>query len=174
MVYLKALHIIFVVTWFSGMFYLVRLFIYNREAQEKTDIERDILSNQYEIMIPRLLFGITLPSAILTLVFGLSLLSFYSTIPTWLIIKFCFLIPLFLYHISLHYIYNLQKKRDYRFSSMQLRLWNEVATLFLFAIVFLAVVRDTMSLVYGIGGLILLAGTIMLGTRLYKNLRISK
>ena len=171
MLYIKALHIIFVVTWFSGMFYLVRLFIYNREAQDKPDMERDILSQQYSIMIPRLLFGITLPSAILTLVFGLSLLSFYKTFPTWLIIKFCFLVPLFLYHMSLHYIHKLQKKGDFRYSSMHLRLWNEVATLFLFAIVFLAVVRDSMSLVYGIGGLIFLAGSIMIGTKIYKSLR---
>lgn len=172
MYYLKALHIIFVVTWFSGMFYLVRLFIYNREAQDKPKLERDILSKQYAIMIPRLLFGITLPSAVLTLVFGLSLVSFYSTIPTWLIIKFCVLIPLFLYHISLHHIYQVQKNGDYKYSSMHLRIWNEVATVFLFAIVFLAVVRDAMSLLYGVGGLILLAVAIMFGIKLYKKLRI--
>lgn len=171
MLYLKALHIIFVVTWFSGMFYLVRLFIYMREAQDKPTIEREILSKQYAVMIPRLLFGITLPSAILTLIFGLSLLSFYRQIPTWLLIKFGFLLPLYLYHCSLHYIHNRQKNSDFRFSSNQLRMWNEVATLFLFAIVFLAVVKNSLSIAYGLGGLLVLACTIMIAMRIYKRLR---
>lgn len=174
MLYVKALHIIFVVTWFSGMFYLVRLFIYNREAQDKTDAEREILSRQYAIMIPRLLFGITLPSAILTLIFGLTLVSFYISIPTWLWIKFSILIPLFAYHISLHFIYKLQKSNDFRYSSAQLRMWNEVATLFLFAIVFLAVVKNGLSMIYGLFGIIILGVAIMIGIKLYKNIRKAK
>ncbi len=173
MLYVKALHIIFVVTWFSGMFYLVRLFIYHREAQDKVAIERDILSKQYAIMIPRLLFGITLPSAILTLVFGLTLVSYYIQIPTWLWIKFSILIPLFAYHASLHYIYKLQKKGDFRYSSNQLRVWNEVATLFLFAIVFLAVVKNGLSMLYGVLGVIALAIVLMIAIRIYKRLRTS-
>lgn len=174
MLYVKALHIIFVVTWFSGMFYLVRLFIYNREAQDKPEVEKDILSKQYTVMIPRLLFGITLPSAVLTLVFGLTLLSYYRMIPTWLWVKFSFLVPLFLYHISLHYIWNLQKKGDFRYSSNGLRVWNEVATVFLIAIVFLAVVRDTLSMVYGLLGLIAFSGLLMLAIRAYKRVRERK
>ena len=171
MLYVKALHIIFVVTWFSGMFYLVRLFIYNREAQDKNDLEKEILSKQYAIMIPRLLYGITLPSAILTLIFGLTLVSFYITIPTWLWIKFSLLVALFAYHISLHYIYRQQKSGDFRYSSNQLRMWNEVATLFLFAIVFLAVVKNGLSMVYGLAGLIVLAASIMIGIRIYRKTR---
>ena len=171
MLYVKALHIIFVVTWFSGMFYLVRLFIYNREAQDKPDLEREILSNQYGIMIPRLLFGITLPSAILTLIFGLSLLSYYNSVPTWLWVKFSFLIPLFLYHGTLHYIWKLQKRADFNYSSNGLRVWNELATLFLIAIVFTAVVKDTMSFVYGLVGLVLIGGALMIAIRMYKKLR---
>ena len=68
--YLKALHIIFMVTWFAGMFYIVRLFIYNTEANGKTEPERTILQKQFGIMIKRLWLGITWPSAILTLIFG--------------------------------------------------------------------------------------------------------
>jgi putative membrane protein len=59
--YTQAFHIIFVVTWFSGMFYLVRLFIYNREAQDKPEPEKSILQKQFILMIRRLLFGITWP-----------------------------------------------------------------------------------------------------------------
>jgi protoporphyrinogen IX oxidase len=66
--YLKALHIIFVVTWFAGMFYLPRLFIYNTEAGDKPAVERDVLRNQFGIMMRRLWYGITWPSAVLTLI----------------------------------------------------------------------------------------------------------
>ncbi|HVF96269.1 MAG TPA: CopD family protein, partial [Flavisolibacter sp.] len=68
--YLKALHIIFIVTWFAGMFYIVRLFIYNTEAAEKPEPEKSILQKQFSIMSKRLWFGITWPSAVMTLVFG--------------------------------------------------------------------------------------------------------
>jgi len=79
--YIKALHIIFVVTWFAGLFYIVRLFIYFAEAQEKPEPERSILQNQFRIMQKRLWYGITWPSAILTLIFGFSIvLPFASTI----------------------------------------------------------------------------------------------
>jgi putative membrane protein len=171
MLYIKALHIVFVVTWFSGMFYLVRLFIYNREAQDKSTQEKEILSKQYCIMIPRLLFGITLPSAVLTLIFGLSLLSYYHSIPAWLWMKFSFLIPLFAYHVSLHFIWDQQKKGNYKYSSNALRVWNEVATLFLIAIVFAAVVKDTMSFAYGLVGLIAIGGILMLAIKMYRKIR---
>ena len=69
-IYLKALHIIFIVTWFAGMFYIVRLFIYNTEAAGKAEPERGILQGQFSVMIRRLWFGITWPSAILTLILG--------------------------------------------------------------------------------------------------------
>ena len=68
--YLKALHIIFIVTWFAGMFYIVRLFIYNTEAGNKPEPEQSILQQQFGIMIRRLWLGITWPSAILTLILG--------------------------------------------------------------------------------------------------------
>ena len=64
--YIKALHIIFIVTWFSGLFYIVRLFIYNTEAGQKAEPEKSILQRQFSIMIKRLWLGITWPSAVLT------------------------------------------------------------------------------------------------------------
>ena len=68
--YVKALHIIFVVTWFSGLFYIVRLFIYSAEAHLKPEPERTILLRQFGQMQHRLWYIITWPSAILTLVLG--------------------------------------------------------------------------------------------------------
>jgi putative membrane protein len=139
--YIKALHIIFVVTWFSGMFYLGRLFIYNREAQDKPEQEKAVLQSQFNIMIRRLLFGITWPSAILTIIFGGSLFSyFYPGVPDWLWIKLGLVLLLFVYHLSLHRIYKQQATSSFTWSSTQLRMWNEVPTVFLVAIVMIVVV----------------------------------
>ena len=153
-IYIKALHIIFIVTWFSGMFYQVRLFIYHREADDKDEPEKSILKKQFQLMSKRLLFGITWPSAILTLIFGLLLLRSFGEWPSWLNIKLIMVVGLYLYHFSIHWIYKLQAKGDFRFSSFQLRIWNELATIFLVAIVMLAIVKDNVSLVFGLGGLV--------------------
>tara|TARA_B110000908_G_scaffold163948_1_gene211206 strand:- start:136 stop:663 length:528 start_codon:yes stop_codon:yes gene_type:complete len=171
LLYIKALHIIFIVTWFSAIFYLVRLFVYNREAQDKQVLEKQILSKQFNIMIQRLLFGIAWPSAILTLILGITLLYLYNSFPVWLFIKMGFVFILFMYQLSLHKIYTNQKKSLFKYSSTQLRLWNEVPTILLFAIIFLVVVKQGISLVYGFLGLITLASFIMAGIKIYKNFR---
>jgi protoporphyrinogen IX oxidase len=169
--YIKALHIIFIVTWFAGMFYIVRLFIYNTEAAEKTGTEREILRTQFDIMIRRLWLGITWPSAVLTLIFGPWLWIFMGSTPQWLVIKVIFVILLYVYHFTLHILYREQRKGIFRFSSQQLRIWNEAATLLLFAIVFLATVKQGMSVVFGLGGMISLTVVLMLAIRIYKNVR---
>ena len=169
--YIKALHIIFIVTWFSGMFYIVRLFIYNTEAAEKTDPEREVLLAQCRIMIRRLWLGITWPSAILTLIFGPWIWIMIGNTPDWLWVKLLFVVLLYLYHFSLHLLYREQVKGIFRFSSQKLRIWNEVATLLLFAIVFLASVKQSMSWIFGLAGIISLVVILMLGIRIYKKLR---
>src|ERR1017187_5609122 len=132
--YIKALHIIFIVTWFSGMFYIVRLFIYSTEAAEKTGPEREILLKQFRIMTRRLWLGITWPSAILTLIFGPWIWILMGSTPQWLAVKLVFVIILYLYHFSLHILYREQQRGIFCFSSQKLRIWNELATLLLFAI----------------------------------------
>ena len=173
--YIKALHIIFIVTWFAGMFYIVRLFIYNTEAGEKTEPERTILRNQFSIMIRRLWLGITWPSAILTLVFGpwMWYLRYhgFSRPEQWLEIKLCFVIGLYIYHFTLQRMYADEKKGIFKYTSTQLRVWNEVATIFLISIVMLAVVKQGMSLVYGVGGLLLFVIVLMSAIRIYKLIR---
>lgn len=169
--YVKALHIIFIVTWFSGMFYIVRLFIYNTEAAVKTEPEKSILNAQFSIMIKRLWFGITWPSAVLTLVFGSWMLYLYGSVPAWLGIKIAFVAGLYLYHLSLHNIYRQQMKGVFKYSSTQLRLWNEVATIFLIAIIMLVEVKQAMSLWWGLGGLVAFALLLMSAVRIYKLVR---
>jgi protoporphyrinogen IX oxidase len=169
--YIKALHIIFIVTWFSGMFYIVRLFIYNVEAGEKPEAEKNILRMQFGVMIRRLWLGITWPSAILTLIFGIWIWSLLGVTPSWLVVKLGFVLGLFLYHSSLHVIYKQQQRGIFKYSSQQLRIWNEVATVFLISIVMLVVVKQNMSLVWGLGGLVLLVMLLMSAIRIYKKLR---
>jgi putative membrane protein len=169
--YIKALHIVFIVTWFSGMFYIVRLFIYNTEANEKPDPEKSVLQKQFGIMIKRLWFGITWPSAVLTLIFGPWMWYMIASLPSWLAIKLCFVLGLYIYHFTLHAIYKQQSKGIFKFSSMQLRIWNEVATIFLIAIVMLAVVKQSMSWFWGLTGLLLFIVLLMSAIRIYKMIR---
>ncbi|MGI8582486.1 MAG: CopD family protein [Chitinophagaceae bacterium] len=169
--YIKALHIIFVVTWFSGLFYIVRLFIYSAEANSKPEQERTILLKQFEIMQSRLWYVITWPSAILTIIFGGWLWYLYGSLPTWLLVKLCFVVGLFLYHLSLHSIFKQQAKGLFRYSSQQLRMWNELATLFLIILVMLAVVKQMLSVAWAIAGLIAFAIVLMIAIKLYKKFR---
>ena len=172
--YVKALHIIFIVTWFAGMFYIVRLFIYNTEANEKQEPVRTILKDQFSLMIKRLWFGITWPSAVLTIIFGSWMWYLLDTTPQWLIIKLGFVAGLYAYHFSLHIILNQQRKGIFKFSSQQLRIWNEVATIFLVAIVMLVVVKQNMSWFWGLIGLLAFVILLMSAIKLYKTVRSKK
>jgi putative membrane protein len=176
--YIKALHIIFVVTWFAGMFYIVRLFIYNTEANEKGEPEKSILQKQLSLMTRRLWLGITWPSAILTLIFGPWVMlngSWDRTLTDpagrWLLVKLIFVVFLYIYHITLHKIYKQEAQGIFKYSSQQLRVWNEVATIFLIAIVMLATVKQAMSFVWGLIGLVGLMVVLMSAIRIYKALR---
>ncbi len=169
--YIKALHIIFIVTWFAGMFYMPRLFIYNTEANDKPEDQQAVLHEQFVVMMKRLWYGITVPSAILTLIFGPWMWTLLDALPQWLFIKLGFVIFLYLYFISLHLIFKQQVKGIYKYTSQQLRVWNEVATIFLIAIVMLAVVKEAISLAWGLGGLLLFIILLMSAIQLYKKAR---
>lgn len=178
MLYLKSLHIIFVVTWFAGMFYMPRLFIYSTEANEKQEPEKSILQKQFNIMMKRLWFGITFPSAIITLVLGPILMHvegwenhLFDETGRWLLIKIVFVLLLYVYFFSLNKIFRQQQKGIYKYSSQQLRIWNEVATIFLVVIVLLATVKQSMSFVWGLVGLIGLVILLMSAIKIYKMIR---
>jgi putative membrane protein len=177
--YFKALHIIFVVTWFAGLFYMPRLLVYNREAVDKPTESKKILQDQFGPMMKKLWYGITWPSALLTLIFGMIVLfkggwadSF--RLQTWLHIKLTFVFFLYLYHFSLHILFKQQSKGIFKYTSQQLRIWNEVATIFLVAIVMLAVVKQNMSFVWGILGLLAFIILLMSSIKIYKIVREKK
>lgn len=174
--YLKALHIIFVVTWFAGLFYVVRLFIYQVEANERPEPDRSILVKEYKRNTKRLWFGITWPSAILTLIFGTWILV---EIPSYLSqgfmhIKLTFVFLLYIYQFLCHRIYKQLQNDQYKYRSQQLRIWNEVATILLVGIVFIIVLRSAMSMVWGLVGLLIFTAVLMLAIKVYKKIRESK
>jgi protoporphyrinogen IX oxidase len=176
--YIKALHIIFVVTWFAGMFYMPRLFIYNTEAGEKNDGAKTVLREQFTVMMKRLWYGITWPSAILTLILGTTALFnggwnkvLLDPAGRWLLIKIIFVLFLYVYHFSLHKIFQQQVNGIFKYTSQQLRIWNEVATIFLIAIVMLAVVKQSLSFVWGLIGLVIFIILLMSAIRIYKLIR---
>lgn len=171
--YIKALHIIFVVTWFAGLFYIVRLFVYYAETQNMGDVEKNILQNQYSIMQKRLWYGITWPSMILTLIFGPWMLvesPGYLQQP-WMQLKLAFIVGLIIYQLICHKIFREQQQGIIKMNSFKLRLWNEVATLFLVSIVFIVVCKDTLSWLYGLMGLVIFAVLLMLAINNYKKRR---
>ncbi|TDK48850.1 CopD family protein [Algoriphagus formosus] len=171
--YIKALHIIFVVTWFAGLFYIVRLFIYQTEAMERPEAERAILKPQLDLMASRLWYIITWPSAVLTLIFGFWVLTYrmgYLQLG-FMHAKLGFVALLYGYHIGCHILFKEIKKGRTRWTSTQLRIWNEASTLLLFAIVFLIVLKSTVSMLWGIVSLVGLGVTLMLGIRIYKKFR---
>ena len=175
--YLKALHIIFIVTWFAGLFYIVRLLIYNTEANDEIETAKAVLQKQYSIMIYRLWYIITWPSAILTLVLGPTVMymgGYFTDFGqfTWLHVKLGFVILLYIYHFTIHQLVANQKKGIFKYSSNQLRIWNEVATILLFAIVFLASVKQSLSFVWGILGLVAFIVVLMSAVKIYKHFRV--
>lgn len=171
--YIKSLHLIFVITWFAGLFYIVRLFVYQIEAFSKTSPEKEILGAQYKIMTKRLWYIISWPSMILAIVFAVWLLvlrPFYIT-DAWMQVKLGFVVLLILYHIKCHIIFKQLQQDVVKHTSNFMRLFNEGATLLLFAIVFLVVLKNAINWIYGVVGIILFSVLIMLGYKFYKRLR---
>lgn len=172
--YILALHVIFVVCWFAGLFYMVRLFIYTKEANEKEEPARSILTEQLTLMQKKLWFIITWPSAIGTFIFGGWMiflnLGYYLSQP-WMLLKLVFVGLLALYHLQCHAYYKQQKAGIFKASSFKLRLFNELATIFLVAIVFLVIVKSAGGLVWGMLGLFIFAALLMGGVYIYKRQR---
>jgi len=175
---LKALHIIFIVTWFAGLFYAVRLFIYHSETSSKPSPEKEILQKQYQLMTKRLWTIITWPSAIITLILATILLltpaGLHFLKQPWMHIKLTFVLLLYVYMFLSHIVYKQLQRNELKYTSSQLRIWNEVATIILFSVVFLVVLKTTLGWVFGVSGIIGLMVVLMLGIKLYKRIRESK
>ena len=135
MLWIKALHIIFMVTWFAGLFYLPRLFVYHAMSEDKTGIER------FKIMESKLFFGIMTPGAVLTVAFGLWLWLGYGFGGGWLIVKMCLVLVLAIYHLYCGLLLVQFKHDRNRHGHTFYRWLNELPVLILAAIVILVVVK---------------------------------
>lgn len=171
--YIKSLHLIFVITWFAGLFYIVRLFVYQIEASKKESPEKEILQKQYKIMTYRLWYIITWPSAVLASIFAFILLYLtpgFLEMP-WMHVKLGFVFALYLYHWKCQIIFNELQKDEVKYSNNWMRLFNEGATIILFAVVFLVILKNAVNWIYGVIGIFLFSIIIMLGFKFYKKIR---
>lgn len=138
MLWVKAFHVIFMVTWFSGLFYLPRLFVYHAMANDSISTER------FKIMERKLYFGIATPGAVFTILFGIWLFTYNMTgyfHMLWFHLKLTCVLFLILYHVYLGYLL-FQFKRDVnRHSPVFYRVLNEIPVFFLAAIVILVIVQ---------------------------------
>ncbi|MRJ08464.1 CopD family protein [Ornithobacterium rhinotracheale] len=148
---IKAIHIIFVVSYFAGIFYMVRLFIYHTEALQLNDeTEKEVLHKQYCFMEERLWNIITVPALCIMTITGIYLLyamNWAYLSQGWMHVKLLFILILFVYHYWCWQMIKNLKNRKITLGSVQLRMMNEVATLILFAVVF-AVVLKTFFIQY--------------------------
>ena len=138
MLWFKAFHIISMVCWFAGLFYLPRLSVYHSQT------DNPAIQNQFKIMEHKLYYYITTPAAILTLIFGLCLwlprYTYYSHM-MWLHIKLILVLILYLFHIYLGYLTWVFRQDKNKHTDKFYRLLNEIPTIFLIAIVILVVVK---------------------------------
>ncbi len=134
----KALHIIFMVTWFAGLFYLPRLFVYHAMSQDAVSIER------FKIMERKLFFGIMAPGAILTLLFGVAMLIANPMWlkQGWLHAKLTLIVVLIGYHIWCGKLLLDFKADRNRYSHVWYRWFNEVPAVLLIVIVLLATFKS--------------------------------
>ena len=170
----KALHIIFVVSWFAGLFYIVRLFIYHTEAQKREEPAKSILSEQFVIMQKRLWWIITTPAMVLSIVFGTWMLVLnwsYYAIAGWMHLKLGFVGVLLIYHFVCQRLMRELAQGKFRWSSSVLRIWNEVATLVLVAIAFLVSMKNQLNWIWGTVAFFAVAIGLMILIKLYKRFR---
>jgi putative membrane protein len=168
----KALHIIGFISWFAGLFYLPRLFIYHVEDADKDEGARELLQKQLELMASRLWKIITVPAMVVTLAAGTTMVVLREgSLPMWLHIKFGFLLLLLVYHHYCGRIRRQQADGTSTWTSKQLRIFNEGATMLMVAIVFLAVLKSGLDALWGSLGFVAFGTLLMVGIRVYAKLR---
>jgi len=171
--YVLSVHIIFVVSWMAGLFYSVRLFIYHTEANDRPELEKVILQKEYAIITRKLWNIIATPAMVLSLAAGITMLCLqpaWLKMP-WMHVKLTFVLGLVIYHFICQRIMNQLRNGIFKMTSFQLRLWNELATIFLVAIVFTVVLKSAIDWLYGLVGLILFSVVIMSAVKWYKHYR---
>ena len=165
------------VSWFAALFYMPRLYIYHVEAKEQEEGEvLKALEDRFKTMQKKLWHIIGIPAGILTVGFGVGMIVLqpYLLEQPWMHLKLFFVILLIGYHVMTGRVRQKLAKGLPVWSSMKLRLWNEVATILLIAIVFVVVLKDTLSWIWGVAGIVGIAGLLTFAIFTYKKRRERK
>ena len=172
--YIKSIHIIFVVSWMAGLFYIVRLFIYHIEANERPDQEKNILQKQFAVMERKLWYIITTPAMLLTVLAGFYMIYLNPALlrMDWMLVKLAFVAGMLGYHFTCQKILKELKRGIFRWTSFQLRLLNELATICLVARVFTVILKSAIDWLYGLIGLFIFIAVIMSAVKIYKYYRL--
>ena len=134
MLWYKTLHIIFMITWFAGLFYLPRLFVYHAMSKDQISLDR------FNVMERKLFWGIMTPGGILTIIFGIYLIQFHQML-LWLQLKIFLVFLLVLYHIWCGKImYDFKNDRN-NHSHIWYRVFNEIPVIMLIVIIYLVVFK---------------------------------
>ncbi|MEM1214433.1 MAG: CopD family protein [Bacteroidota bacterium] len=180
----KALHVVGFVSWFAGLFYLVRIFVYLVEASEREEPARGILTEQFQAMAWRVYKIICNPAMMITWLAGLGMLGldlagvtsygyFQMGTPGWLHLKLLLLVLMTGYHLYCKRLIQRAERGEALFSAWQFRLFNEVPTLFLVSISFIAVYgkQGRLNYLYLLTGLLLFSGLVYRGAVAYRKRR---
>ena len=172
----KAFHIVGVVVWFAGLFYLVRLFVYHAEAESKPEPARTILKEQYALMESRLYAMICTPGAILAVMMGVGMLAVDWTwvTHTWLQVKLLFVVMLVVYHAQCGRWMRQLAAGTSTVRAARFRVWNEAPTLLLVAIVLLAVFKNALPAAYAALVMAALVVALLAAIRIYARIRQSR
>jgi putative membrane protein len=171
----KGMHVVGFVSWFAGLFYLVRLFAYHVESTHKPEPDRAVLHAQFMLMERRLWKVITVPAMVVTLLFGgfIGVMYLRATrndpqLAWWLYLKIGLVAGLVVYNQICGVIRQQLAEGRCRWTSPQLRQWNEVATVFLLAIVMLAVFKTMFNALWGTLALLVAGGLLALAVKLVR------
>jgi putative membrane protein len=174
----KSIHIIGFVAWFAGLFYLVRILIYHTEALDKADPEKSVLTKQFQQMEWRVYKIICNPAMMITWTFGIGMLIVNTVYLQfgWMHAKLLFVVLLTIYHLMSKRMIKQLEKGEAPMDAFRLRLFNEVPTLFLAGIVFLAVLgkANNLNYMYWAVGLLVFGGLMYFGARSYARKRAAK
>lgn len=174
--YFLAVHIVFVISWMAGLFYILSLFIYHTEAQDKPEPEKSILTSQFIKMEATLWKIIATPAMLISLLAGITMLYLSPGLlqADWMHVKLAFVVALLIYHFICQNIVKQLKNGIYKMSGFKLRLWRELATVFMIAIVFAVILKNAVNWIYGLIGIMGIALAIMIAVKLYKRHRERK
>jgi putative membrane protein len=171
--YFLAVHIVFVISWMAGLFYILSLFIYHTEANDKPEPEKSILVAQFTKMEATLWKIIATPAMIISVLAGATMLYLNPGLlqADWMHVKLAFVIALLIYHFICQNIVKQLKDGIYKMTSFKLRLWRELATVFMIAIVFAVILKNAVNWIYGLIGIMGIALAIMFAVKIYKKYR---